>query len=121
MQEQVHPYFMEKAEAVMRRAGGDPAVAGPLAAWAQQAKGQDQTTGGVIVGRDGTILAAYEQVQEGPLCTLRVTREDERRWGLGGTSVLDLATAMIGRKAGQPVICVGASEVTMGAGTWASR
>lgn len=113
--EAVHPYFTAKAEDVIAGAGGDPAVAGPLARWAQEARRQPPVPGsGVIVGLDGTLLADYVTVKEGLLSVQRITSESQARWGCGFT-VLDLASTEIARKAGQPVICVRARDVTTGA------
>ena len=51
-------YFEAQARDVMERAGGDPGNAGPLAAWAEDARlHRDWQRLGVIVAYDGTLIA----------------------------------------------------------------
>ena len=51
-------YFRAQARDVMERAGGDPGNAGPLAAWAEDARlHRDWQRLGVIVAYDGTLIA----------------------------------------------------------------
>ena len=51
-------YFQAQARDVMERAGGDPGNAGPLAAWAEDARlHRDWARLGVIVSYDGTLIA----------------------------------------------------------------
>ena len=59
----MHGYSLDKARAVMARAGLDPDLAGPLAQWAQDTaaahdgKGAPGSRRGVVVAVDGTIVA----------------------------------------------------------------
>ena len=53
--------YLDVARAVLSRAGGDPVNAGPLAQWAETHDTSADSRLGVIVGRDGTILAETER------------------------------------------------------------
>lgn len=59
-------YFVGKARAVLERAGGDPDVAGPLAAWAQSAHAYGDPQVGVVVARDGVVVASTRHTPAGP-------------------------------------------------------
>lgn len=120
----VHPYFRGRAEAVFAEAGGDPAAAGPLAAWAQQVKqsGQDAATAGlgVVVADDGRLIAITKHstgwgVRATYVTGLLVDDPQLERAHLVGLEV-GLATARIAGKIGHPVIHVRASQVCTGKG-----
>lgn len=112
-------YFVAKAREVFSRAGGDPAKAGALAEWAEEAKKIGDPKRGVIVAEDGSLVAATRYVADIGIGASYVVKEDADRLGLFGNEV-GLATAQIGRKLGQRVIHVTMAEVTRGAGAHVS-
>ncbi len=113
-----HPYFIAKAREVFSRAGGDPAKAGALAEWAEDAKQIGDPKRGVIVAEDGTIIAAtrYQPHAVGYQAgATYVEKADAKRLGLFGDEV-GLAVGQLPRLVGQRVIHVTMAEVTRGAG-----
>ena len=61
----VHPYFLDKARAVFAAAGGDPANADELAAWAERVRPTGDSRLGVIVTEAGRIVAETRCVPGG--------------------------------------------------------
>lgn len=115
----IHPYFTGKARHKMRVLGLDPDDAGPLAEWAQRAHDERAEGTGVVITRDGTIVAATHLVR-GRVSGWYVTTDDRRRLGLSH-EIIDMALAGIKRATGQDCamvsywdVCTGhrASEVT---------
>lgn len=58
----IHPYFTDKARNVFAAAGGDPANAGELAAWAQRVRPTNDSRLGVVVAETGRIVAETRYV-----------------------------------------------------------
>lgn len=56
-EQSIHPYFVDKARALFRAAGGDPDASAALAKWAQTARETGDSRDGVIVADTGEILA----------------------------------------------------------------
>lgn len=111
----VRPYYLAKARDMLRRAGGDPDVAGPLAEWAERHR-DDETVQGVVVAEDGTLVAETIRAREGngrPGATY-IAGADIERYHLTH-HVLDMALPDLRRAAGQQVIHVTRSEVCRGA------
>ena len=75
-------YFEAQARDVMERAGGDPGNAGPLAAWAEDARlRRDWQRLGVIVAYDGTLVA--ETIRLNVLAGVSVTLPSDSLKKLG--------------------------------------
>ena len=110
-----HEYFIAKAREVFARAGGDPANAGALAEWAEEAKKIGDAKRGVIVAEDGQIIAATRYVAEPGIGASYVIKADSDRLGLFGNEV-GLALGQIRQQVSQRVIHVTMPEVTRGAG-----
>lgn len=108
-------YFVAKAREVFARAGGDPANAGALAEWAEEAKQIGDPKRGVIVAEDGELVAATHYVADVGIGASYVVKDDAARLGLFGDEV-GLAAAQISRTLGKRVIHVTMPEVTRGAG-----
>lgn len=108
-------YFVAKAREVFARAGGDPANAGALAEWAEEAKKIGDAKRGVIVAEDGQIIAATRYVAEPGIGASYVIKADSDRLGLFGNEV-GLALGQIRQQVSQRVIHVTMPEVTRGAG-----
>ena len=111
-------YFEAQARDVMERAGGDPGNAGPLAAWAEDARlHRDWQRLGVIVAYDGTLIA--ETIRLNVLAGVTVVYVTDVLVDLpdpddiDGT-ILDLACGAIRQQIGQPVIHVPAWQVGSG-------
>lgn len=111
----VDPYFVAKAREVFSRAGGDPANAGALAEWAEEAKQIGDPKRGVIVAEDGELVATTHYVADVGIGASYVVKDDAARLGLFGDEV-GLAAAQISRTLGKRVIHVTMPEVTRGAG-----
>lgn len=113
------PYFAAKAAAVIIKAGGDPALSGPLAAWAQdqRAAGPDRQVG-VLVASDGRLLAATRRTDYDPICatasyvTEMLDTSDDRVVG----REVGLAAGQLRYTTGLGVIHVTTSDVCLGAG-----
>ena len=111
-------YFEAQATDVMATAGGDPANAGQLAAWAEDARlHRDWQRLGVIVAYDGTLVA--ETIRLNVLAGVSVTYVTDVLVDLpdpgdvDGT-ILDLACGAIRQQIGQPIIHVPAWQVCSG-------
>lgn len=107
-------YFVAKAREVFSRAGGDPANAGALAEWAEEAKQIGDPKRGIIVAEDGELVAATHYVADVGIGASYVVKDDAARLGLFGDEV-GLAAAQISRTLGKRVIHVTMPEVTRGA------
>jgi hypothetical protein len=107
-------YFDAKAREAFAAAGGDPALTGPLAQWAEAARDRDDVAG-VIVAEDGTIIA--ETIRRGHLDGARATyvSDPDRKLGLFGDEV-GIALGQIHHKIGQRVIHLTRAQLTRGAG-----
>lgn len=110
---EIHPYYTARAELVLRQAGGDPALAGPLAAWAQDAHRVGDTRRGVIVAETGAILAETRYVPStvGSGGATYVTSGALEFYELG------MAIGKIERQHGARCIHVTFSQVCLGAGS----
>ena len=111
------PYFLHRARDVFSTAGGDPALAGPLAAWAQETResGRDRDNPRAIVAEDGTIVATAHRVGRDPSAWYIDETEQTTEWGVASV-VTDMALGAIKRAIGQRVIEVSASDVCRGPG-----
>lgn len=106
-------YFEAKAREAFANAGGDPALTGPLAAWAETAKHRDDVHG-VIVAEDGTIVAeTVRQGRRGMHATY--VSDPDGKLGLFGDEV-GIALGQIRRKIGKRVIHLTRTQLTTGAG-----
>lgn len=112
-----HPYFVDKARARLAEAGGDPDNAGPLAAWAEEAKRINDARRGVIVAEDGELIAGtrYHPSTPSQPGASYVDREDSARYHLSGNET-GLAVAQLSRITGKRLIHVTMPEVCRGAG-----
>jgi len=103
----------------MERAGGDPGNAGPLAAWAEDARlHRDWQRLGVIVAYDGTLIA--ETIRLNVLVGVSVVYVTDALVELPDPddaegTILDLACGAIRQQIGQPIIHVPAWQVCTGA------
>jgi hypothetical protein len=59
-----HPYFVAKADHVLRAAGGDP-ISEELAAWAEKARQNDDSRSGAVVTPRGDVVAVTRYI---PTC-----------------------------------------------------
>ena len=109
------PYFTAKAREIFADAGGDPDNSGPLAAWAEAARPSNDTTRGVLVAADGTILGATERTRLAGATYM--VEADAARWGMLAPEV-GIARATLRRITGQPVVHVTFSAVCLGAGAY---
>jgi hypothetical protein len=109
----VHPYFVDKARAVFRRAEGDPDRAGALAAWAQAAQAEPNSRRRVLVAEDGTLVAEARHVPGRVGAAYITSVADQRDADLVKLEV-GLAAAQLGRRYGQSVIVVTYSDVCSG-------
>ena len=111
-------YFEAQARDVMERACGDPGNAGPLAAWAEDARlHRDWQRLGVIVAYDGTLVA--ETIRLNVLVGITATYVVDLLVELPDPDdvdgvLLDLAVASIRRQLGAPVIHVPAWSTCSG-------
>jgi hypothetical protein len=112
-----HPYFVAKARDLFARAGGDPDLSGYLARWAQTVVDDDPRRG-VIVAKDGSLLAETRYIPGGPgaVGATYVTAVSD---GLPPAGILDtevgLAEGALRKATGQAVIHVRHSQVCRGA------
>ncbi|MEA5053324.1 MAG: hypothetical protein VB093_07775 [Propionicimonas sp.] len=112
-------YFEAQAADVMATAGGDPANAGQLAAWAEDARlRRDWQRLGVIVAYDGTLVA--ETIRLNVLVGVSVVYVTDALVELPDPddaegTLLDLACGAIRQQIGQPIIHVPAWQVCTGA------
>ena len=112
------PYFVANAREIFAAASGDPDLSGPLATWAQAAADDDPRRG-VLVAKDGRILAETQYIPGGPggVGATYVTAVSD---GLPTDRILDmevgLAEGALRRATGQAVIHVRHSQVCRGAG-----
>lgn len=108
-----HPYFTARARAWMARAGARPQDTDALARWAQTARLADLDDRGVVIGRDGTLLAetrrrrGHYYVAPGDMARLGLTT---------GSTELGAALGAIRRHVGQDVAHAPYWEVCTGAG-----
>lgn len=114
-------YFVDRARVVLARASASPdADPAELARWAEDAKGRNQRTGGVLVTQDGRIVAEWHQRRATATDPggAWVAPEDMRRivGGASWVTALDFAQVQIGRGLGEPVAALRASELTSGRG-----
>ena len=77
----IHPYILGKARYALHSYGLNPDDAGPLAEWAQRAFDEKAERTGVIITRDGQIVA-HTHLVTGHVSAWYVTREDAKRLGL---------------------------------------
>lgn len=100
--------YLDVARAVIARAGGDPDTAGPLAEWAERTQPEADTRTGVIIGRDGTILAeTTRQGRGGAVTAFYVTTDHVGIDGLGIERLeVGLAMGQLRRVTGQDVLHV---------------
>ena len=112
-------YFTAKAREVFARAGGDPNNSVALADWAREALAQGDSHRGVIVARDGRVVA-------------ETRRTPSTAYACGGTYIMSvgdgidpteilcwevgLALEALRRRVGQDVLHVRYWEVCQGAG-----
>ena len=113
-----HKYFRAQADDMFAQAGGDPANAGPLAAWAENTRlHRDWQRLGVIVAYDGTLIAETVRlnimvgITAVYVVDLLVELPDPE--DVDGV-LLDLAVASIRRQLGAPVIHVPAWSTCSG-------
>jgi hypothetical protein len=113
----VHPYYVDKARAVIARAGGpdDTATAMPLARWAPRAALTRDPTIGVIVAEDGELVAETRHMTVNGAGAHYMTKSDARRLGIGERQA-GMAMAEYTARTGRRVILVTVCEVTTGAG-----
>lgn len=114
------PYFTAQARKAFTEAGGDPAHADALAAWADALRTGPSYDSriGVIVREDGTLLAETRHVPAtgwSPGATYVVTELDPAAAEVRDQEV-GLACGALRRITGQGVIHVTASKVCTGAG-----
>ena len=108
-----HPYFVARARAWMARAGGRPQDADALARWARTARLAGLDDRGVIIGRDGTLVAetrrrrGHYYVEPGDMARLGLTT---------GSTELGAAMGAVRRAVGQAVAHAVYWEVCCGAG-----
>lgn len=111
-------YFLARARRTFARAGAPEAYPSAAAAWAQAAKGRGQRTGGVLVTADGTIVCEWHHSRgtgTAPGGSWVDAADMQRLIGPGWLgNELGLAQARIGRTLGEPVVALGASELTCG-------
>lgn len=108
-----HPYFTARARAWMARAGARPQDTDALARWAQTARLADLDDRGVIIGRDGTLVAETRRRRG----HYHVAPGDMARLGLTtGSTELGAALGAIRRHVGQDVAHAAYWEVSCGAG-----
>ncbi|GEL19324.1 hypothetical protein [Pseudonocardia asaccharolytica] len=111
----MHPYFTAKAREVLRRGGGDPDHAGPLAAWAEQVRPSGDSRLGVVVAHDGRIVAHTRHAPARVSASYIQAVADDDGDHLVGREV-GLAISALSRRHG-PCIHVHFSQVCQGPGT----
>lgn len=105
-------YHLAKAREVMRRAGGNPDLAGPLAEWAKKIAAAGDNRAGAIVAEDGTILAESRRAR-GDVGAYYVTA-DHIGAGKYVGSEEGLAHASLQRDTGMQAIQVSYNDVCRG-------
>lgn len=114
----IHPYFVWKARAVFRAAGGDPGLSGELAAWAQTARAAGDPDVGVIVSASGALLARTRYVRSGYTgATYVVASQHSGVWELEA----GLAVSRLTASTDQACVLVRYSEVCQGSAPAAER
>lgn len=108
-------YHLDRARAVITRAGGDPDIAGPLARWAASIQGTQDMAAGVILGQDGTILAHTRRGGR-PVAAAYVTEVTDPANADLVRLEAGLAAAALARTTGQGTIQVTYSDVCTGPG-----
>jgi len=112
----IHPYYIAKAREIFTRAGGDPANAMPLAAWAQETKTAIDADPdaireiGVLVSEDGQIRAEIGLYGTEP----RAWYVNNSEYEVAKNLISDKACARIGREIGQKLIQVNIWEAASG-------
>lgn len=123
MNEMNEDYFDAKAREVFTKREGDPADAGPLAAWARANVDSDSRCG-VIVAKDGRLVAETKHTPGGP-STPGGTYVTSVADGIDGTDIrnreVGLAMGALTRQLRMPVIHVKHWEVCRGAGRFIAR
>lgn len=111
-----HPYFTAKAREVFYRAGGDPDLSGPLAAWAEEARNINDPHRGVVVAEDGEILATtFLARSPGGVSAWYIDAEAVKRYRTD-LSVVDMAMGRITYATGKRAVHITMSDVCTGAG-----
>lgn len=112
-----HPYFVAKAREWMHRAGARPQDSADLARWAQIASAVGDRTRGVIVAKDGTLLAETRRTTR---ARVNATYVDQaalaRLTGSASPTVVDMAIGQISQAVGQPCALATWSDLCTGAG-----
>lgn len=123
----IHPYFLDKAREVFRKAGGDPDSSTELARWAEAAKAGEPARAaagepqpGIVVAQDGTLVATttWRQANIGAryyVDEILVPCVDEDRKRMTGYAVRDHMPGLGKLVGGQPCIEVRYWEICTGA------
>lgn len=118
-EDEVHPYFIGKAQDILIRAHApETADHMPLAWWAQEMKtsGEYQNNPRAIVAEDGSIVCMTTRRGEHGVSAYYIEdTEQTRQWGIANR-VIDMSLGTIKRAIGMKVIEVSASSVCLGAG-----
>ncbi|CAB0493333.1 hypothetical protein CIP101434_00691 [Corynebacterium diphtheriae] len=118
-EDEVHPYFIGKAQDILTRAHApETADHMPLAWWAQEMKtsGEYQNNPRAIVAEDGSIVCmTTRRGGHGVSAYYIEDTEQTRQWGIANR-VIDMSLGTIKRAIGMKVIEVSASSVCLGAG-----
>ncbi|OSQ22081.1 hypothetical protein [Corynebacterium diphtheriae] len=118
-EDEVHPYFIGKAQDILTRAHApETADHMPLAWWAQEMKtsGEYQNNPRAIVAEDGSIVCMTTRRGEHGVSAYYIEdTEQTRQWGIANR-VIDMSLGTIKRAIGMKVIEVSASSVCLGAG-----
>ncbi|CAB0540694.1 hypothetical protein CIP107510_00572 [Corynebacterium diphtheriae] len=118
-EDEVHPYFIGKAQDILTRAHApETADHMPLAWWAQEMKtsGEYQDNPRAIVAEDGSIVCMTTRRGEHGVSAYYIEdTEQTRQWGIANR-VIDMSLGTIKRAIGMKVIEVSASSVCLGAG-----
>lgn len=112
-------YFEDKARLALRKLHADETQYAALAKWAEEHKGEEEEVSGVIVTRDGRIVAETFRVDDGVVGPgdTYVDR-DSTDIELGGNR-LDLALGAISHALGEPVCHIPIWDLTQGSGDFA--
>ncbi|MHD0241553.1 hypothetical protein ACQZF5_05645 [Corynebacterium diphtheriae] len=118
-EDEVHPYFIGKAQDILTRAHApETADHMPLAWWAQEMKasGEYQDNPRAIVAEDGSIVCmATQRGGHGADAYYIEDTEQTRQWSIANR-VIDMSLGTIKRAIGMKVIEVSAYSVCLGAG-----
>lgn len=112
-----HAYYAAKAAAIFQQAGGDPSLAGQIAAWAAANGGRDLHAG-IIVDQVGEIIAHTHQVPgaAGEMRAWCVDTDDTDRLDLTANELgMVLGDLSNPRRGLGPVIHLTASQLCTGA------